>query len=227
MDKQAIENLARELLVQIWDKRKEFWPDREPSLFEIPDPELAAFLLGINFEYREELGRFGFRGTHFEVAGQLDRNVGKISISRKFSPEVMRFTGAHEIGHWMMHPGERLHRDRPIKGLEYQASARSLYESEADYFAACFLMPSKLVVRAFELSFLTKKFVFDDASAFQLSPSDQGGLLWPREGSLDRELALATAESYGGLRFNSLAKRFQVSAKTMAIRIKELNLIQD
>lgn len=227
MNKQAIEDCARELQIQIWNRRKEFWPNREPSLFEIPDPELVAYLLGISFEYSDGLGRFGFRGSHFEVAGLLDRNAGRIAISRKFSSEVIRFTGAHEIGHWMLHPGEVMHRDRPIKGLEYQPSTRSSSEKEADYFAACFLMPQKLVERAFELSFSTRKFVFNDRSAFQLSPSDPGLLLWPHEDSLGRELALATAESYGGIRFNSLAKRFQVSASTMAIRIKELNLIQD
>lgn len=226
MNKQVIESEARDLQIKIWNKRKEFWPNREPSLFEIPDPELAASILDVGFEYREDLGRFGFRGSHFEVAGQLDRNNRTIAVSRKFSPEVIRFTGAHEIGHWMLHLGESMHRDRPIKGLQYQPSIRPPYEMEADYFAACFLMPRKLVERAFELSFSTKRFVFNDANAFHLSPSDPGSLLWPRENSLDRELSLATAEFYGGLRFSSLAKRFRVSASTMAIRLSELGLIQ-
>lgn len=226
MNKPAIEGQARQLLIQIWNQRGAFWTNRSPSLFEIPDPELAASLLNVSFEYRENLGRFGFRGSHFEVAGQIDRNARRIAISRKFPPDVARFTGAHEIGHWLLHPGEIMHRDRPIKGLEQGTLVRPPYEKEADYFAACFLMPRKLVERAFELSFSTKKFVFDEVKAFHFCPSDPESLLWPREDFLDRELALATAERYGTLRFTSLAKRFRVSANTMAIRLRELNLIQ-
>lgn len=228
MDRLAIEEKARDLLIQILDRRKEFWPDREASLFEIPNPELAAFCLGVGYEFREELGRFGFRGQHFEVAGQLDRNERRIAISRRFSLEIRRFTGAHEIGHWVLHPQEKMHRDRPIKGLDHNNHIpRDLYEREADHFSACFLMPRKLVKRAFESTFSTKEFVFNDATAFHLSPSDMNSLLWPREGCLDRELALATARSFNGRHFDSLASRFQVSPSTMAIRIKELGLIRE
>ncbi len=227
MNKSAIEDTARDLQIYTWNRRAELWPDREPGLFEIPNPEIAAHILGIGFEYRESLGRFGYRGAHFEVAGQLNRAARKISISRKFPSDVMRFTGAHEIGHWIMHPGEHMHRDRPIRGLEANTTKkRPAVEQEADHFAACYLMPGKLVTRTFERLFGTRNFTFTEAIAFHLSPSDMDSLLRPHENSLARELALATARSFNGIHFKPLTEQFGVSATTMAIRIKELDLVR-
>lgn len=225
MNNRAIEDLSVQILNEIWEHRSRFLPDHDPNMLEVLEPEFAASILGIGFEYREDLGRFGYRGTHFEVAGQINRGIGKISVSRKFPPEVMRFTGAHEIGHWLLHPGEGMHRDRPIKGLDHQSASRPQIEKEADYFAACFLMPAILVKRAFKLSFGTNKFEFSEELAFHFCRSDPDSLLRPHTGSLDRELALSTAESFAGIRFASLAKRFWVSPTTMAIRLRELNLI--
>lgn len=224
MERQQIEALARELQVDLWDRRSEFWPNRQVSPFEVLDPELAANHLGIGYALFESLGKFGNRGLQFEVAGSLDRQRGVISISRKFPTEVMRFTAAHELGHWLLHPGEVMHRDRPIKGLEDGISySRPKREKEADYFAACFLMPEKLVRHTFERLF-GKDFCFDDASACQLASGDFNGFLNPREGSLSRELIMATAQRFNGVRFRSMSEQFGVSPTTMAIRLRELNL---
>lgn len=219
-----IEKLASKLQRELWDRRAEFFPDRDPSYFEVLDPELAAFHLGINFAVCDTLGKFGSSADRFEVAGSVDRQSNRISVSRKFRPDIMRFTAAHEIGHWLLHKGAVMHRDRPINGLETGLNKkRPLLEQEADSFAACFLMPRRLVERTFERLF-GSNFVFDDASAFQLSPSDPEAFLRPRHNSLSRELILATARSFNGLHFKSLAEQFSVSPMTMAIRLRELNL---
>lgn len=224
MDKTKIEELARQLQMAIWDNRKEIWSDRDPSYFEVLDPELAANHLGITYALRESLGKFGALGAQFEVAGSLDRQRGVISVSRKFPSATMRFTAAHEMGHWLIHPGEIMHRDRPIKGLEVGLEQqRPAQEKEADYFAACFLMPGKLVERTFKRLF-GANFVFDDAAAFKLSPGDPNAFLRPRQNSLSRELILGTARTFNGLHFKSLAEQFSVSPTTMAIRLRELNL---
>lgn len=224
MNRSAISDIASQLQKELWGHRSEFWPDREPSYFEILDPELAANYLGVGYVLCESLGRFGTRGSQFEVAGSIDRQRRVISVSRRFSAEVMRFTAAHEIGHWLLHPGEVMHRDRPIKGLEDGLShARPEQEKDADYFAACFLMPGKLVSRTYERLF-GKGFCFDDAAACQLAAGDFNGFLAPREGSLSRELIMATARAYNGIHFKSLAEQFMVSPTTMAIRLRELKL---
>lgn len=224
MNNLQIEELASKLQRDLWDRRSEFWPDREPSYFEVLDPELAANHLGVNFALYETLGKFGSREAQFEVAGSLDRQRNQISVSRKFRPDIMRFTGAHEIGHWLLHPGAVMHRDRPIKGLESGLNQkRSAMEQEADYFATCFLMPEKLVKRTF-MRLFGGNFIFDDTSAFYLSPDDPEAFLRPRQHSLSRELILATARTFNGLHFRSLAEQFSVSPTTMAIRLRELNL---
>jgi Zn-dependent peptidase ImmA (M78 family) len=228
MNKLEIECKAQELQVHIWQQRRRLWPEGIPCPVDMLDPEIAANVLGVNFEYHEELGRFGFHGTRFEIAGLLDRQACKIAVSRKFSPETIRFTGAHEIGHWLLHPGQVMHRDRPIKGLDSETSSRAPQEKDADYFAACFVMPRRLVTTAFESTFsVNVPFIFDDATAFRLCPNDPDSLLRPDSGSLDRALSLASAQSYGGRYFKSLSKQFRVSVTTMAIRLNELELIQE
>lgn len=228
MHQSDIERSARHLQLQIWQQRSTLWQDEAPRPVDMLEPAIAARVLGIDFEYYEELGRFGNGREQFEVAGLLDRQTGKIAVATKFPPETIRFTGAHEIGHWLLHPGEVMHRDRPIKGLTNEPSGRAPQEREADYFAACFLMPRKLVKEALESTFLIKApLVFDDAAAFWLCPDDPDSLLRADEGSLDRALSVASARTYSGRHFNSLSSQFRVSITTMAIRLRELGLIRE
>lgn len=228
MDKSKIENAVLELHRRIWENRTAIWPDQVPNPLEMLDPEIAAHVLDIRYEHWPELTALVKQGKRVLIAGLLDRQARKIAVSDQFSDEIVRFTGAHEIGHWMLHPGQVMHRDRPIKGLVSEASSRDPQEREADYFAACFLMPYKLVKIALEATFLVKApFVFDDNSAFWLCPTDPDSLLRADIGSHDRALSLAAAKSYGGRHFDSLASQFRVSVSTMAIRLKELELIQE
>lgn len=228
MDRDKIERAVRDLHGQIWQKRKVYWPDGTPNnLVDMLEPEIAAKILGVEFEHHEDLGQFGYRGDRFETAGLLDRRARKIAVSMKFSPEAIRFTGAHEIGHWLLHPDQAMYRERPIKGLVGQTSSRPPQEKEADYFAGCFLVPPGLVEEALEFAFSSAPFVFDDTAAFWLCPSDPESLLRADDESLDRALAVASTESYGGRRFISLARQFRVSPTTMAIRLRELELIQE
>lgn len=227
MNKLKIERAVRDIHRRIWEQRTTIWPNQVPSPLEMLDPEIAACVLGIRYEHFEELRPLTNQGNSV-IAGLLDRQAGKIAVSDQFPDETVRFTGAHEIGHWILHPGQIMHRDRPIKGLASETSSRAPEEKEADYFAACFLMPRKLVRAAMESTFsIRAPFVFDDASAFWLCPNDPDSLLRPDNGSLDRALSLASAQSYGGRHFNSLSKQFRVSVSTMAIRLKELELIQE
>ena len=226
IDTRKIEHEAREVQKLIWSRRHEIWPEGPPQPIQMLEPEIAAYVLGINYEFHPELILLDRRHSKYEIAGLLDRQSGKIAVAEQFPEEAIRFTGAHEIGHWLLHEDETMHRDRPVKGLDVQVRNRPVKEREADYFAACFLMPEKLVVEALESTFLCDgQFVFDDTAAFWLNPGDPDALLRADSGSLDRALALAAARSYGGRHFNSLAEQFRVSVTSMAIRLNELNLI--
>lgn len=227
MDNPTIESKARELQLKIWENQHIYWPTELPSLLNMWDPRIAAAALSIQFEEYEELGNFGSHGSRFEIAGMLDRQREKIAVARKFGTSVARFTAAHEIGHWVLHKDQVMHRDRPIRDLANLNPSRPRIEREADYFAACFLMPRKLVQDQLEKSFgLKSPLVFNDNTAFWLSPDDPESLLRADRDRLDRALAVASARTYACRHFHSLASQFRVSPMAMAIRLDELNLIE-
>jgi len=230
MNKSDIEHNARDLQLQIWRRIPELWPGKTGiSFVEIFDAEVAARVQGIDFQYHPELKWFtNLCNPLEEVAGILHREECRIMVSTKFPLETRRFTAAHEIGHWRLHHGMNMHRDRPIEGLSVDSHGRAPEEREADYFAACFLMPRKRVMAAFEHVFSTKiPLVFDDAAAFELCPQDPDSLMRPYEGSLNRALALASATHFRGKYFRPLHQQLRVSVTSMAIRITELGLIRE
>src|SRR5260221_12559375 len=208
----------------MWQSRLKLF-SKTVTPIELLEPELAARFLGIKYEFYAGLGRFGDRGVQYEVAGYVDRPARKIAISQQFPKEVMRFTGAHEIGHWVLHPQQIVHRDRPVKGLDSPKNRRMPEEQEADYFSACLLAPRKLLTKAFAQRFHVAPLIIDDAAAFWLSPDDPDRILRSEAGALDCALALAGAASYDAAHFESLARQFRVSTTTMAIRLQELELI--
>ncbi len=191
------------------------------------EPWAAAEILNLEYLELPNLGEqeFSFRGKQFKVAGSLDRQLNRVAVSTEFKPATVRFTGMHEMGHWMIHPDEVMHRDKPIAGLT--TAPRPQKEKEADYFAACYLMPARLLGDVFSKLFMTSiPLTIDETVAFHLDPHDPQTLVLADEGSLERELAVARCRSFGGNHFSSLAEIFRVSELAMAIRIKELKLIR-
>jgi len=85
-------------------------------------------------------------GNDAVVIGSLDRTNAQrvICIARDYPPEQKRFTIWHEIGHAVLHPGTKFHRDRYVHDKTRMRS-REPMEKEADFFAGCGLAPSKLL----------------------------------------------------------------------------------
>ena len=228
MNYQQIELQATNLQKFIWKNRKHLWPEKLPLPVEMIKPEIAAHILGLDYCYSQELAhhRFTFRGQKFKTAGMLDRQRNTIVISND-TQEIMDFTGSHEIGHWLLHPKEIMHRDRPINKIYNRNDNRPKIEKEADYFAACFLMPPNLLKDYFTDYFQCEsQFTFNENTAFNLETSNFHSLLNTPKDSLDRELTLAKCTTYNGQHFKSLAETFGVSNTAMAIRLKELQLIR-
>lgn len=227
MDYERIESEARRLQVEVYSRRDLLFSTPPPVrlLFQ---PDVAARVLGLEYEFRETIGGAG--QSESEVAGLLDRQRGVIVVSTRYSWEEQRFTGAHECGHAVLHDwaGERYaHRDRPaLNGLANQA--RPLHEREADYFAACYLAPRRLVVEEFVKRFGVPPLVLDETLVFhlRLDPRAERRLLTAPPGSLDLAIELAKCERLDGLSFPSLAQEFGLSPSAMAIRLRELGLVQ-
>ena len=113
MDKQRrheIYRLARtKVLVPLWRQYLLTAHDPAPSGFAIlpirPD-EIITNLLGLKLDEPEEIVPeiLLSSDTTSEIAGILDRDLHRIVVARKFPLLTRRFTLAHELGHWFLHP---------------------------------------------------------------------------------------------------------------------------
>ncbi|CAH0164689.1 hypothetical protein SRABI123_01041 [Pseudomonas sp. Bi123] len=224
MNRASIQDEVRQLHREIWKQKEILWPSGQPTSLGMLEPDAAAYLFDYDYLKFPDLGSSKFaRGP--SIAGLIDRQAKKIAISTAYPEHVQRFTGAHEIGHLTLHDGLVMHRDRPLDGSSISGTKPQV-EQEADYFAACFLMPPNLLKAQFEFQFgCVGPFRFTDITAYHLSKDDHEELLFASQGSLDREFALARCENYGNRRLVSLAKQFRVSDSAMAWRIKELGLV--
>lgn len=220
-----IEEFVTRIQRRLWMERSQLWSDGLPSdPVEVLDVAMAAKLAGFSYELTESLGLYTDRAERIEVAGLLDRSTSSIRISRAFAPAVRNFTAAHELGHVLMHADlEVVHRDRATDGSRL---TRDNYEFEADKFATFFLMPEKLVRRAFARRFLSPSFELVEDTAFALvqKPLEEALAAIPSRRDLARILASTT--HYNGQQFYSMAEYFTVSIETMAIRLIELGLVR-
>lgn len=223
-----IQNEVKRLHQEIWRNKESLWPGQSLLPIDMLNPEVVCRILGIEYLELNDLESqvFSFRGSKFKVAGLIDRQANKIVVSNAFPKNISRFTAAHEIGHWMLHPNQVMHRDRSIDGSNAMNTSRPIEEREADYFAACFLMPARLVTEMFQQVFMTTiPMRFDDNVSFWVNPNEHESLLRTGENSLNREFSLARCTSFNSRHFYSLADQFRVSNAAMAIRIKELKLV--
>lgn len=226
MNKTSIAKAAYRLNAQIWKDRHALWGDSPPEdPIRMLDPACAAQIFGLKYEEWDNLGQFGNGTQRFEVAGVFDRNDRAVRISKQFPLMEQRFTGAHELGHFELHPQTVAHRDRPVPGLSTKTGSRPRIEAEADYFAACFLIPPNLLASHFEARFLLSPLPINDTVAFHLCPADPGSLLGTHS-NRDISVALASCHTFNGQSFHSLADTFRVSVTTMAIRLEELGLFK-
>lgn len=215
-----IEQKARLLLNEIRQNAGTLWPNTPPPLLYMCEPSKACEVLGLKYQPDRHLGVYG-SGT----AGMLDRDLKVVAVSYLPPYVTQRFTAAHEIGHYLLHEGRAQFRDRPVgdQGLV----DRPPMEQEADRFAACFLMPFKLLTAEFEARFGTRRPLPQTSTVcYALSPRNHQELERAPTGSLDFARAVARAQSFGGKAFSkSLASLFNVSVTAMAIRLQEVGLV--
>ncbi len=218
------EKLARDIQTTLWQCRNEFWPDGVPTdPVDLLDLSVAFRSIGYEYEIRESLDDCS-KGAKFKIAGLIDQTNKKAFISNQFSPEIQRFTSAHELGHALMHKGSGLHRDRALDGSPVKGKKDKI-EIEADKFATFFLMPRNLVINRFKQAFGTDTFILDEATIFALDPSNELNLMVKKNDLRYISRILAKTQHYNDQHFDSLSEQFRVSVETMAIRLEELNLI--
>jgi IrrE N-terminal-like domain len=223
MKKSSIEEQARKVQFEVWSQRAILWntPPSVPAMFE---PMVVARVLGLEYELRDRIGAVDSKNG--EAAGILNRRRETISISTAFGYPTQRFTAAHEIAHFVLHPsiGDVIeHRDRPIFEM---VGGRPQHEADADYFAACLLVPRKTLVEEFEKRFGTRKpLPYTTTVGFHVGLSLQD--FGTGRDRLQFAKALARSQSFDSHRFLSLADYFKVSTSTLAIRLWECGLVAE
>ncbi len=216
-----VERIVRDVHLAIWHDRRALFAGRAVDPLEILDPCAAFQYFGYDFDLSDSLGQFADPAGLQEVAGIVDQQQRKVRVSSQFSLPIRNFTAAHELGHAVLHETVGLHRDRPLSGSSVRKDQQ---EYEADKFASYFLMPGKIVCSKFEAMFGRKPFELNELTRFALGAAAEGHRKWPRT---TRELSrhLASTTRFNGQGIVSLAEQFQVSVEAMAIRIEELDLV--
>lgn len=82
----------------------------------------------------------GIFGVFFKKDGKL-----LLGVNEKEAENRRRFTIAHEIGHYVLHPSSLLHYDRPDVVHFRAKNILGPEEREANYFAAELFMPEELL----------------------------------------------------------------------------------
>jgi len=192
-----------------------------------PD-EIITDVLGLNLSEPEEIDTEGLpsRFQNTEPAGLLRRDLRMVVVAKKFPLLIRRFTQAHEVGHWLLHPQLISHRDLPVIGMERIDERQPLEEREASLFAAEILMSRRLVKDLFAARYGPRIHPdeIDENFAFRLTLGTDR--VWSIEAlrSIGRRQRsrLIAVDRHAGLPFTEL---FAVSVAAMAIRLEELDLL--
>lgn len=223
---------ARSLLRWLYEEREAIWRI-QPSPLEMIEPSVVIErLLGIHFLEPEEIlieSELYSGEQKFHYAGYMDRSRREIAVAQRFRLEIRRFTAAHEIGHWLLHPGSLYFRDFPMEGGERVERTEEL---QANVFAAEFLMPRKLLCRSFFGHFGIDSLAevrINEGLAARLSTGT--GRSVKTSDLIEKGLRFRSELFAESLPFDgrepvlSLAKLFRVSPIALAIQLEDLMLV--
>jgi Zn-dependent peptidase ImmA (M78 family)/formiminotetrahydrofolate cyclodeaminase len=225
--REEIETGISELRILIWKHRNLIWPVNPPNdPKDLLDPKLIfTHVLGYDYVSRDEFGVYDELGNTKEIAGLIHQTNKLVVISNRFSEPVQRFTAAHELAHALFHKNATQFRDLP-EHYAKNVNSKSRVEREADWGATCILMPKKFVEQEFIKRFGAAPFVIDENTTFNLTQGSISALRGEVRNLEGMAAKIARAESYGHVRFDSLAKFFNVSVTAMAIRLEQLELVR-
>ena len=222
MDQQTRDKIDTEvwrLQEEVARHQRLLYPDgRRPPAAQMFQPQVAAQILGIPYELHDHLPLI----SGGVVAGMVDRQSNKIAVAQSFGFRAARFTGAHEVGHWLLHPDKVMFRDAPMKGLTSSSAEPKPLERQANYFAGCYLVPDAFIFQALKQRFpLTEKgkVILNDVTAGIFDEPDSEVF---RSKSRE-ELAFMIAAKNG--RFPKLGDVFDVSTSTIAYRLLEVEAV--
>lgn len=88
-----------------------------------------------------------FGNSSEKVSGLCDFKAARIYVNQDDSPERQAFTIAHELGHWLLHREIFLSNPElyPVLPRFSKPDQNNVLEKEANKFAACLLVPARLL----------------------------------------------------------------------------------
>jgi Zn-dependent peptidase ImmA (M78 family) len=224
MRERYIRDQARNLLVRAWKN------ERARRIIEVADilpiePRWVAAHLFTEWRFEEptEIGTFSGR----QVVGVLDRVAKKIEVAVNFPHQIRRFTGAHEIGHLVLHPTLQLLRESPLMDGSLASRVVTAVELEANIFAAELLMPAKIVRESFERRFgaLIDGASMDDDGAFYYTNGAFLASELQKKSVVELAKIVAAAAPFTTSDSRTLCEIFDVSEIAMAIQLVDLGLV--
>lgn len=206
----------------MWNHQCAIWPGQRVYRLDCCDPLAGARHLG--WEVQEGFVESADTKVGYRLGGFIDRPARLIAVANQLPPRTKRFTLAHELLHAMLHSGIQHHREIPMQGLTEPREPVERKEREANHGAGVYLVPTRLLRKAFTTSFGVESLTLNDMVAQELLPGDFKSLLNGPPSSLAFERVVAQALRYRGRHFDSLANLFQVSPTTLAIRLRDCGL---
>jgi len=199
------------------------WEHHSGTVLEPPVPvdAIVETLLGLTLSIRDLVSEYWMD----DVFGAIWMEPGEVAVDRLLDPTVFpekegrfHFTVAHEAGHWELHRHIYFRsRRRPVVMCR-TSGARLPKEWQADFFAACLLMPRYLVRDAWKrVRWSTAAMRAEDVRR----EMEWQGLIARRRMGRSREEENIIFERF----CQPLAGEFRVSAMAMRIRLEELGYL--
>jgi Zn-dependent peptidase ImmA (M78 family) len=214
-----IERAARVMLHQLWLDEGKPPADR---FYPIKIDRVVREQCGLRIEEIENQTAEASKARR--IIGLIDRDAKVIGVSAAIPMAQRRFTIAHEVGHFKLHPKINQHREQLFGGQR-----RPQQELEADLFASEFLLPRKAVVERFRatLGVDIDRARLDELNLANLAhtgfkPQKRGSSVELRSFSI----ALASTQRWGWAHFRSMSDYFGSSNVAVAIRMEELELVR-
>jgi hypothetical protein len=196
----------------------------------VPIDEILELHLGLTIELKNLRDLF----SHGDVHGALWMREQVVGVDDSLDPALhpsktgrYRFTLAHEAGHWRLHKAYYL--EDPNQGKLFgpglgqptyvcrSSEAKKPVEWQADYFAACVLMPRELVVDSWHRW-------RGSLDAVCINDLRENGGSFPSGQTVPPDVA-GSEDAVFEKFCRPLAGKFEVSAQALRIRLEELELL--
>lgn len=126
------------------DKKSEIEAAIDKMLVQINKSYPEDSLIDITDSLGLEIYKYDFSQIDKGVSGVIKKGTGEektqIYLNSEDTPERRTFTLAHELGHYILH-GDSIVQLRVDQYVYKEGSKEAEEETEANYFAACLLMP--------------------------------------------------------------------------------------